>query len=64
MRTNHNISDVLLITKTNPASGGAYAAIAALTNIPAILVGACLYELCLADSMRGIQKALILFYEI
>ncbi|KAF9015834.1 aquaporin-like protein [Hymenopellis radicata] len=43
------------------ASGGAYAAIAALTNIPATLFGACLYELCLADSMRVVPSASLEF---
>lgn len=35
------------------ASGGPYAALAALTNIPATMVGVLLYELFLADSQRG-----------
>ncbi|GJF00116.1 aquaporin-like protein [Phanerochaete sordida] len=34
------------------ANGGPYAAIAALTNIPATLLGACFYEFILADSAR------------
>ena len=36
-----------------PAGGGPYAAIAALTNIPATLLAVCFYELLLADSSRG-----------
>ena len=35
------------------ASGGSYAAIAALTNIPATLCAVIFYELFLADSSRG-----------
>ncbi|OSD01282.1 aquaporin-like protein [Trametes coccinea BRFM310] len=35
-----------------PAGGGAYAAIAALTNIPATLLAVAFYELVLADSSR------------
>ena len=36
-----------------PAGGGPYAAIAALTNIPATLLAVCFYEVFLADSSRG-----------
>ncbi|KAF8232708.1 aquaporin-like protein [Tricholoma matsutake] len=39
------------------AAGGSYAAIAALTNIPATLVAACLYEFFLTDSDRVITSA-------
>lgn len=35
------------------ASGGAYAAIAALTNIPATICGALFYEFICLDSSRG-----------
>ena len=35
------------------AAGGPYAAIAALTNIPATVVAACIYEFILTDSDRG-----------
>ena len=35
------------------ASGGKYAALAALTNIPAMLLAVLLYELFLTDSSRG-----------
>lgn len=35
------------------ASGGSYAAIAALTNIPATLLATFVYELVLTDSSRG-----------
>ena len=35
------------------ATGGRYAAIAALVNIPAIVVGAYIYEVFLTDSDRG-----------
>ena len=35
------------------AGGGSYAALAALTNIPATLIGAMLYEFVFADSSRG-----------
>ena len=35
------------------ASGGNYAALAALTNIPAILLAGLFYELVFADSSRG-----------
>jgi hypothetical protein len=35
------------------ASGGKYAAIAALTNIPAMLLATLVYELLLVDSSRG-----------
>ena len=35
------------------AGGGSYAALAALTNIPATLIGAILYEFVFADSSRG-----------
>jgi glycerol uptake facilitator-like aquaporin len=38
------------------ASGGTYAALAALTNIPAMLFGAFLYEFFLADSSRVVSK--------
>lgn len=36
-----------------PAGGGSYAAIAALTNIPATLLAVLFYEYVLADSSRG-----------
>jgi hypothetical protein len=35
------------------ASGGKYAAVAALTNIPAMLFAIILYEIFLTDSARG-----------
>lgn len=38
-----------------PASGGAYAAIAGLTSIPATLLAACIYEFLLTDSDRVIS---------
>jgi len=37
-----------------PAGGGGYAAIASLTNIPATLFAACIYEFFLVDSDRAI----------
>ncbi|KAJ7775497.1 aquaporin-like protein [Mycena metata] len=40
-----------------PAGGGSYAAIAALTNIPATLLGCVAYELMLSDSDRVIPAA-------
>jgi hypothetical protein len=36
------------------ASGGNYAALAALTNIPAMLFAALLYEVFFTDSDRGV----------
>jgi glycerol uptake facilitator-like aquaporin len=39
------------------AAGGRYAAIAALVNIPAIFVGACLYEVFLSDSDRVVTNS-------
>jgi hypothetical protein len=36
------------------ATGGAYAAIAALTNIPATLLAVFIYEVFLTDSDRGV----------
>lgn len=36
-----------------PAAGGKYAAIAALTNIPATLLAIIVYELLMTDSDRG-----------
>ncbi|KIP11551.1 hypothetical protein PHLGIDRAFT_99331 [Phlebiopsis gigantea 11061_1 CR5-6] len=39
------------------ASGGKYAAIAALTNIPATLLAACFHEFILADSSRVVTPA-------
>jgi len=39
------------------ASGGTYAALAALTNIPAMLFGVLLYEVFLADSSRVISNS-------
>lgn len=36
-----------------PAAGGSYAAIAALTNIPATILAASFHEFILADSSRG-----------
>lgn len=36
-----------------PAGGGSYAALAALVNIPATIIGALFYEFILADSSRG-----------
>lgn len=38
-----------------PAGGGAYAAIAGLTSIPATLLAACIYEFLLVDSDRAIS---------
>jgi len=38
------------------ASGGTYAALAALTNIPAMLFGVLLYEVFLADSSRVVSN--------
>jgi hypothetical protein len=35
------------------ASGGTYAAIAALTNIPATILAALFYEFAFVDSLRG-----------
>lgn len=35
------------------AAGGPYAAIADLVNIPAVILGATIYELFLTDSDRG-----------
>jgi hypothetical protein len=35
------------------ASGGTYAALAALTNIPATVIAAAFYEFFLSDSSRG-----------
>ncbi|KZS88134.1 aquaporin-like protein [Sistotremastrum niveocremeum HHB9708] len=40
-----------------PAAGGAYAAIAALTNIPATMIGALIYEFILTDSARVLPPA-------
>ncbi|KAI1791277.1 aquaporin-like protein [Ganoderma leucocontextum] len=40
-----------------PAGGGKYAAIAALTNIPATLLAVCFYEFVLSDSSRVITPA-------
>jgi hypothetical protein len=40
------------------ASGGKYAALAALTNIPAMLFAAALYEFFLTDSLRGLIDVL------
>ncbi|KAF7335690.1 Glycerol uptake [Mycena venus] len=40
-----------------PAAGGSYAAIAALTNIPATLLACVVYELMLSDSDRVIPNA-------
>ena len=51
------MTDLLLLT----ASGGRYAAIAALTNIPAILFGVTLYEFFLADSHRGASSSALHF---
>jgi hypothetical protein len=42
------------------ASGGNYAALAALTNIPAMLFAVLLYEIFLADSSRGLIIAVCL----
>ena len=39
------------------ASGGSYAAVAALTNIPATICGALFYEFVFADSTRGMYLA-------
>lgn len=36
------------------ASGGSYAAIAALTNIPATILAAVFYEVFLCDTSRGV----------
>lgn len=43
------------------ASGGTYAAIAALTNIPAMLIGAAIYEFFLTDSSRGAAARFLMF---
>lgn len=43
------------------ASGGTYAAIAALTNIPAMLVAAAMYEFFLTDSSRGLAAYFLMF---
>ncbi|KAF9468094.1 putative aquaporin 2 [Collybia nuda] len=43
------------------AAGGKYAAIAALTNIPATLFAACMYEFFLADSDRVVPAASLEF---
>ena len=40
-------------TRSCIAGGGSYAAIAGLTNIPATLFAACIYEFLLTDSDRG-----------
>ncbi|KAM5543171.1 hypothetical protein V8D89_003045 [Ganoderma adspersum] len=40
-----------------PAGGGSYAAIAALTNIPATLLGVCVQEYLLSDSSRVITPS-------
>ena len=45
-----------------PAGGGSYAAIAALTNIPATLLAMCFYEYILSDSSRGACPPLIPLY--
>lgn len=42
-----------LMKRSFLAGGGSYAAVAALTNIPATLVGVFLYEFFLTDSDRG-----------
>jgi hypothetical protein len=39
------------------ASGGRYAALAALVNIPATLFGATLYEIFLTDTSRGLRSS-------
>jgi hypothetical protein len=44
------------------ASGGKYAALAALTNIPAMLFAAALYEFFLTDSSRGLIDILCCAY--
>ena len=41
------------------AGGGRYAAIAALTNIPATILAACFHEFILADSSRGMYLFLL-----
>ncbi|KAK7685269.1 hypothetical protein QCA50_011632 [Cerrena zonata] len=43
------------------ASGGSYAALAALTNIPATIIGAMLYEFVFADSSRVITSSHVEF---
>ncbi|KAJ7027381.1 putative aquaporin 2 [Mycena alexandri] len=48
---------VALTVWGKPAAGGSYAAIAALTNIPATLLGCVAYELMLSDSDRVIPAA-------
>jgi len=40
-----------------PAAGGKYAAIAALTNIPAMLLGVSIYEIFMVDSDRVMPMA-------
>lgn len=43
------------------ASGGSYAAIAALTNIPATLLAAAFHEFILSDSSRGALRVHVRF---
>ena len=43
------------------ASGGTYAAIAALTNIPAMLIAVAVYEFFLTDSSRGMDSYVLRF---
>jgi hypothetical protein len=43
------------------AAGGRYAAIAALTNIPATILAALFYEYVFADSLRVVNPAQKLF---
>ena len=43
------------------ASGGTYAAIAAVTNIPAMLFAAAMYEIFLTDSSRGMAAYFLMF---
>ncbi|KAJ7836504.1 aquaporin-like protein [Mycena leptocephala] len=48
---------VALTVWGKPAAGGAYAALAALTNIPATLLACVVYELMLTDSDRVVPNA-------
>ncbi|KAF8149957.1 aquaporin-like protein [Crassisporium funariophilum] len=46
-----------------PASGGRYAAIAALVNIPGTLLAACIYEVFLTDSDRVVSASHLQFMD-
>ncbi|KZP31737.1 aquaporin-like protein [Athelia psychrophila] len=54
---------VALTVYGTQASGGKYAALAALTNIPAMLFGAWLYEVFLTDSSRVMSRAHLEFMQ-